>query len=90
MVNGENDAEVVAIVTLKDLRRSIVGMVPTKEDELWNAGLPMIFVVDGNGLQFFIPIRNWLWSERPWRPQDRRRMAGRRKKGPVGTGAIYR
>jgi len=54
-VNDQNVATVVAIVSLKDIGRSIVGMNPTKEATLWNSGLPIIFVVDEEGKALFHP-----------------------------------
>ena len=48
-------ASVVAIVSLKEIARSIVGTNSTSEDELWKAGLPIIFVIDENGNAIFHP-----------------------------------
>src|SRR5687768_13879410 len=45
-INGARTASIVAIVSLRDIARSVVGTVATSEAELWAAGLPIIFVVD--------------------------------------------
>src|SRR5207302_3687918 len=45
-IRGAKTAEVIALASLRDINRTVVGIAPTREEELWNAGLPMIFVVD--------------------------------------------
>ncbi len=50
---GRHAATVVAIVSLKEMGRSIVGIKPTSEAELWNSGLPIIFVVNSSGTPVF-------------------------------------
>ncbi len=62
-IEGANAAEVVAIVSLRDIQRSVIGTLPTREEELWNSGLPIIFVVDQNGSAIFHPDQS-LVSER--------------------------
>ncbi len=64
-LSGGNDAEVVAIVSLKDIQRSVVGIVPTKEEDLWKAGLPIIFVVDQNGDTVFHPDPTFVSERKP-------------------------
>lgn len=54
-INEQNVATVVAIVTLKDIGRSIVGMNATNEDALWGSGLPIILMVDEDGRPVFHP-----------------------------------
>jgi len=54
-MNDQVVATVVAIVSLRDVGRSIVGMNPTKEDALWDSGLPIIFVVNEDGKAIFHP-----------------------------------
>lgn len=58
-------ATVIAVVTLKDIARSVVGMKPTSEADLWSAGLPIVFVVDQNGTAFFHPDTALVDSKRP-------------------------
>lgn len=54
-IAGSNAAEVVAIVSLRDIQRSLIGTLPTREEDLWNSGLPIVFVVDQTGLVVFHP-----------------------------------
>ena len=54
-INEQNVATVVAIVSLKDIGKSIVGINPTKEDTLWQTGLPIIFVINEEGKPIFHP-----------------------------------
>jgi HD-GYP domain-containing protein (c-di-GMP phosphodiesterase class II) len=54
-INGSKAATIVAIASLKSISQSIVGMRPTKEDELWHSGLPIVFVVDTDGEAVFHP-----------------------------------
>ncbi|MFN6964825.1 MAG: HD domain-containing phosphohydrolase [Pyrinomonadaceae bacterium] len=51
-------AVVIMVVSLKDFGRSIVGLPPTSEADLWNSGLPIIFVLDENGRAIFHPDPN--------------------------------
>ncbi|MEP7212396.1 MAG: HD domain-containing phosphohydrolase [Acidobacteriota bacterium] len=53
LFNGQKAAAVVAIVSLKEIAKTVVGTNPTSEDELWKAGLPIIFVVNQNGNAVF-------------------------------------
>ncbi|HEV8591169.1 MAG TPA: HD domain-containing phosphohydrolase, partial [Pyrinomonadaceae bacterium] len=53
--NGTTVASVVAIVSLRDIARSIVGTSATTEQELWKSGLPIIFVVNQSGRAVFHP-----------------------------------
>ncbi len=58
-------ASVVAIVSLKEISRSVVGMNATSENELWKAGLPIIFVVNEHGNVIFHPDQDLVRSQRP-------------------------
>ena len=53
--DGVNTATVVAIVSLKEFSRSIVGMPVTDENTLWHSGLPIVFVVNQDGTALFHP-----------------------------------
>ena len=53
LINNQKAADVVAIVSLKEIAKTVVGTNPTSEDELWKAGLPIIFVVNQNGNAVF-------------------------------------
>ena len=55
MLNGVKAADIVAIASLQQISQSVVGMNAAKEADLWNAGLPMVFVVDGAGRAIFHP-----------------------------------
>lgn len=55
MRNGERFASVIAIVTLKNISKNVVGWAATSEAELWKSGLPIIFVVDQQGRALFHP-----------------------------------
>ncbi len=55
MIDGSNTATIVAIASLQGVSQSVVGMTPTKDEDLWKAGLPIIFVVDQTGKAVFHP-----------------------------------
>ncbi len=63
-VNGQKVASVVAIVSLEDIARSVVGIGSTSESDLWNAGLPIIFVVDQSGRAVFHPDTSLVDSQK--------------------------
>ncbi len=48
-------AAVVAIVSLREFSRIMSETKPASEEELWNSGLPIIFVVDEKGQAVFHP-----------------------------------
>jgi HD-GYP domain-containing protein (c-di-GMP phosphodiesterase class II) len=64
-INDQIIATVVAIVSLKDIGRNIVGMNPTKEENLWNSGLPIIFVINQDGKPIFHPDPTLVAEDRP-------------------------
>lgn len=64
-INEQTIATVVAIVSLKDIGRTIVGMNPTNEDNLWNSGLPIIFVINQDGKPIFHPDPTLVAEDRP-------------------------
>jgi HD-GYP domain-containing protein (c-di-GMP phosphodiesterase class II) len=55
MVNDSTAAVVIAVVSLREIGKSLVGFNPTNEADLWNAGLPIVFVVDEQGKAIFHP-----------------------------------
>jgi HD-GYP domain-containing protein (c-di-GMP phosphodiesterase class II) len=55
MSKGASVATVVAIVSLKEFSRNIIGVTPSDEASLWHSGLPIIFVVDQTGTVLFHP-----------------------------------
>ncbi len=54
-LDGVKAAEIVAVASLQQISQSVVGMNDAKEADLWSAGLPMVFVVDGTGRTIFHP-----------------------------------
>ncbi len=54
-VDNRSIASVVAVVSLKEIARSVVGATSLSEKELWTAGLPIIFVVNQSGSAIFHP-----------------------------------
>lgn len=63
--NGVTIGTVVSIVSMSTLARSIVGMEPTAEGELWSSGLPIVYVVDQDGKAVFHPDTNLMRSRKP-------------------------
>lgn len=63
-LNNQNSAIVTAVVSLKEISRSIVGVNPTSEDELWKAGLPIVFAVDDKGRAVFHPDTNLVSNQK--------------------------
>ena len=64
VVNGQTAASVVAIVSLRDIARSVVGTGATSEVDLWKAGLPIIFVVNQAGKAVFHPDSSLVDSQK--------------------------
>jgi HAMP domain-containing protein len=64
-LGGKRAASVVAIVSLREISRSIVGTDSRKEAELWSSGLPIIFVVDMQGRALFHPDSILAAEQRP-------------------------
>ena len=54
-IGGEKAATIVAIASLQGVSQSVVGLTSTKEEDLWKAGLPIVFVVDDSGSTLFHP-----------------------------------
>lgn len=52
-INNSISATVTAIVSLREISRNVVGVKPMSEEELWKAGLPIIFVVNDKGNAVF-------------------------------------
>lgn len=55
IINGNFSAFVMAVVSLREISRIMAETKPTSEEELWKAGLPIIFVVDEKGNAVFHP-----------------------------------
>ncbi len=54
-VDNRSIASVVAVVSLREISKSVVGTTAQSEEELWSAGLPIIFVVNQAGKAIFHP-----------------------------------
>ncbi len=54
-INKSIAAYVMAVVSLREIALVMSETKPTSEDELWKAGLPIIFVVDEKGNAIFHP-----------------------------------
>ncbi|NOT46345.1 MAG: cache domain-containing protein, partial [Acidobacteria bacterium] len=54
-VDNRSIASVVAIVSLREIAKSVVGYSNQTEEQLWTAGLPIIFVVNQAGKAIFHP-----------------------------------
>ena len=55
IINNNVSAFVMAVVSLREISRIMAETKPTSEEELWKAGLPIIFVVDEKGNAVFHP-----------------------------------
>ncbi len=55
VIKNNVSAFVMAVVSLREISRIMVETKPTSEEELWKAGLPIIFVVDEKGNAVFHP-----------------------------------
>lgn len=53
VAQGERIGSVIAIVSLKNIARSVTGMDATSSADLWKSGLPIVFVVDDAGRAVF-------------------------------------
>lgn len=63
---GENlSAAVVAVISLREISRIMVETRPSSEKELWEAGLPIIFVVDEKGHAIFHPDSQVVKTQKP-------------------------
>jgi len=58
-------AAVVAIVSMREFSRIMAETRPTSEEELWKAGLPIIFVVDEKGRAVFHPDASLVANQKP-------------------------
>jgi HD-GYP domain-containing protein (c-di-GMP phosphodiesterase class II) len=63
-VNDQNVAQIVGIVSLREVSRAVVGTGSTSEADLWKAGLPIIFVVNQSGRALFHPDPALVASQR--------------------------
>jgi HD-GYP domain-containing protein (c-di-GMP phosphodiesterase class II) len=64
VMNGQHAASVVAIVSLRDIAKAVVGTGATSEIDLWKAGHPIIFVVNQAGRAVFHPDSSLVDSQK--------------------------
>ena len=64
-IGGVRAATIVAIASLQTISQSVVGMSSATEADLWNAGLPMVFVVNQAGETLFHPDPKLAAARRP-------------------------
>lgn len=62
---GANEVTIVAIASLNSVSQSIVGINSAKEADLWQSGLPIVFVVDPGGEAIFHPDPTLSAVQRP-------------------------
>ncbi|HEX8286889.1 MAG TPA: HD domain-containing phosphohydrolase [Pyrinomonadaceae bacterium] len=65
IINQNTAAAVVAVVSMKDISRGIVGTKAMTENELWESGLPIVFVVDDKGRTVFHPDADYVSQQKP-------------------------
>ena len=65
VIDGSRAATIVAVASLQGISQSVVGVNPTKDGDLWKAGLPIVFVVDQSGNAVFHPDQSYSAAKRP-------------------------
>ena len=65
VIQNTISATVTAIISLREISRNIVGVKSMSEEELWKAGLPIIFVVNEKGNAVFHPDASIVASQKP-------------------------
>ena len=58
IIDQQLAATVVAVVSMREISKNVVGAKTTSEEELWKSGLPIVFVTDGEGRAIFHPDTN--------------------------------
>lgn len=64
VINNQISAIVMAVVSTKEIARSIVGSSQMNEEELWKSGLPIVFAVDDRGRAVFHPDSNLVANQK--------------------------
>lgn len=64
-IDGSPAASIVAIASLQAISQEVVGLNAANEADLWNAGLPIVFVVNGAGETMFHPDPALAAARRP-------------------------
>ncbi len=63
-IKNQLSAAVMAIVSVKEIARTMSETQPMSEAQLWESGLPMVFVVDQNGNAVFHPDKNVIANQK--------------------------
>jgi HD-GYP domain-containing protein (c-di-GMP phosphodiesterase class II) len=63
--DGQKAATIVAIASLRSISQGVVGLKAASEADLWNSGLPIVFVVDKTGEAIFHPDPTLIAAKRP-------------------------
>jgi HD-GYP domain-containing protein (c-di-GMP phosphodiesterase class II) len=66
-IGGQTAASIVAVTSLKSVTEAVVGVGSAREEELWKAGLPIVFAVDPAGNTLFHPDAALTSDRRPMR-----------------------
>jgi HD-GYP domain-containing protein (c-di-GMP phosphodiesterase class II) len=64
-INKNKVATVAAVVSMREVARSVVGAKSISEEELWKSGLPIVFVVDDRGQAVFHPDDKLVAAQKP-------------------------
>lgn len=64
-IDGANAATIVAVASLSGISQGVVGINAMRENDLWTAGLPMVFVVNQAGETMFHPDPQLAAERRP-------------------------
>ena len=66
VINGKISATVMAVVSLREISRIMAETKPATENELWKAGLPIIFVIDEKGNAVYHPDSNVVTNQKSY------------------------
>ena len=64
-IDGQKAASIIAIASLRSISQGVVGISASSEADLWNAGLPIVFVVNRSGEAIFHPDPTLIAAKRP-------------------------
>lgn len=65
VIDGAHAARILAIASLQPISQSVVGINPTRDEDLWRQGLPIVFAVDRNGETVFHPDPAYAAGRKP-------------------------
>jgi len=64
-IDGASVATIVAIASVQSISQGLVGVNNAREEDLWKAGLPIVFVVNQSGKALFHPDRSLAIAKSP-------------------------